>query len=334
MTAIPALRSRLRDERVRTWLSLAPALTVVAVLFGGAVVLAGLRSIGLLSPVAGDLATGPSLEAYRSLAGDPELQRAALLTLHVAATSTVLSVVLGVAAALTVHRLVRGRRLAITLLQLNLPIPHVIGAVAILALLGQSGLFARVGARTGLLDAPADFPALVFDPWAIGIIAQYVWKEVPFIAIVALAILAARGDRLDDAARTLGATGWQRLRHVTLPLLLPGVLSAAIIVFAFSFGTFEVPLLLGSSFPAVLPVLAYRRYTDLDLAARPEAMALSVLMTVIVVALVLLGAWLARRAVRADRADRAGRGDPGGRGGRGARTDQDGDRPDRTEVAP
>jgi putative spermidine/putrescine transport system permease protein len=289
------IRRTWRREGVRTWIALAPALTLVVLLFGGAVGLALLRSLGLL---AGDLAGGASPDAYRRLLVDPEFGRSLLLTLHVAVTSTVLAVVLGIGAALVLRRLVRSRRSVTTLFQLNLPIPHVIGAVAILALLGQSGLLSRVAARTGAIEGPADFPALVFDPYALGIITQYVWKEVPFIGIVALAILRATGDELEETARTLGASPWQRLRHVTLPLLLPGVLWASVIVFAFTFGTFEVPLLLGRSFPAVLPVLAHQRYTDIDLAARPEAMAISVVITVLVIGVVIAGSGLARRTLR------------------------------------
>jgi putative spermidine/putrescine transport system permease protein len=294
--AMPAsLRRTFHREGVRTWGALAPTLGLVVVLFGGAVGLAMLRSVGLLAT---GPAGGPSLDAYRLLLADPEFGRSLLLTFHVAVTSTVLAVVLGTGAAVLLRRVVRGRRLATTLFQLSLPVPHVIGAVAILSLLGQSGLLARVAARTGVIEGPASFPALVFDPYAIGIIAQYVWKEVPFIGIVALAILQSSGDDLEQAARTLGASPWQRLRHVTLPLLLPGVLSAAVIVFAFTFGTFEVPLLLGRSFPAVLPVLAHQRYTDVDLAARPEAMAISVVITVLVLAVVVGGSALARRTIR------------------------------------
>jgi putative spermidine/putrescine transport system permease protein len=54
-----------------------------------------------------------------------------------------------------------------------------------------------------------------------------------------------------------------------------------VIVVAFTLGTFEVPLLPGRSFPSVLPVPAHRRSTDGDLAARPEAMAVSVVITVL-----------------------------------------------------
>lgn len=296
VSRLPRHAQRLvRREPIGTWLALTPALFLIMSLFGGAVVLALARSFGFLG-VGGR--GSPSLAAYGRLVADPEFGRSLLLTSHVAVTSTTLAVILGIAAALVLRKLDRGRRLATTLFQLNLPMPHIIGAIAILSLLGQSGLLSRIAARAGAIDGPAAFPALVFDPYAIGVIAQYVWKEVPFIGIVALAILGGVGDGLDEAARTLGASRWQRLRHVTLPLLLPGVLSASVIVFAFTFGTFEVPLLLGRSFPAVLPVLAHQRYTDVDLAARPEAMAISVVITVIVVAVVVVGGVLSRHTIR------------------------------------
>ena len=302
MVALPAgagpFRRLWRRDQVRIWAALTPALLLVGVLFGGAVVLAVARSVGMLSSVAAPGGGGPSLDAYRSLVASPEFVRSVVLTLHVAVTSTTLAVGLGVGAALVLRRVLRGRRVLTTLFQVNLPVPHVIGAVAILSLVGQSGLLSRLATQTGIIDGPSGFPAVVFDPLAIGVILQYVWKEVPFVGIVALAILRTVGDDLDEAARTLGATAWQRVRHVTLPLVLPGVLSAAIIVFAFTFGTFEVPLLLGRSFPAVLPVLAHQRYTDPDLAARPEAMAISVVITLVALLVVVAGAMIARRTIR------------------------------------
>lgn len=291
------LRRVWRHERVRTVTALAPPLLLVGVLFATAFGFAVTSSLGLSPFVAGD---GPTLAAYQRLFTSAEFTRSLALTTYVAVVATASSVVLGIGAALVLDRARFGRRAVTTLFQLNLPIPHVIGAVAILLLLGQSGFVSRLAFQAGLIDGPAGFPALVFDPAAIGIIVQYVWREVPFIGIIALAILRSAGDDLDEAARTLGASGWQRLRHVTLPVLLPGLVPATVIVFAFTFGTFEVPLLLGPSFPAVLPVLAHRRYLDVDLAARDEAMAISVVITVIVVVLVVVGAWAARRLVRPD----------------------------------
>ena len=65
-----------------------------------------------------------------------------------------------------------------------------------------------------------------------------------------------------------------------LPLLAPAVAAASVLVFAFTFGSYEVPFLLGRPFPATLPVVAYQRFRDTDLTARPRAMAIAVVIAV------------------------------------------------------
>jgi putative spermidine/putrescine transport system permease protein len=59
-------------------------------------------------------------------------------------------------------------------------------------------------------------------------------------------------------------------------------LSGTIIVFAFSFGSYEVPYLLGEPYPSTVSVVAYQLYTDRDLANRPTAMALATITSVVI----------------------------------------------------
>ena len=268
----------LMSERLKIFLLLLPALLVLGGLFGGGLLVAVLRSINYL-PAFG--LTQPTLSAYISLLSDGDFYRSLLLSFHIAFTSTLISAVLAVAAALLLRRQVFGRALANFLFQLNLTVPHLVGAIGILYLFSQSGSFARLAAAGGMIERPADFPAMVFDPYAIGIILQYVWKEVPFIGVIVLASLQALGNDYEAAARSLGASRWQTFRHVLLPMLLPSLSGASAIVFAFTFGAFEIPALLGANYPAALPVLAYRNFTNVDLAARLEAMAMSVVIALL-----------------------------------------------------
>jgi putative spermidine/putrescine transport system permease protein len=164
-----------------------------------------------------------------------------------------------------------------------------------LFLLSQSGLLSRLGAQVGLLDGPSDFPIVVRDRLGVGIILSYVWKEVPFIGVIVLAVLRSLSRDYEDIARTLGANGWQRFIYVILPLIAPALLSTSIIVFAFTFGAYEVPGILGVRYPRTLPVLSLRFFTDADLNARAEAMALSMIITAIVMVLVAAYMWLTRR---------------------------------------
>jgi putative spermidine/putrescine transport system permease protein len=165
--------------------------------------------------------------------------------------------------------------------------------------LSQSGLLARVAALLGLIEDTSAFPVLVFDTWGVGIIAEYVWKETPFIGVILLSMLQSIGGEYEQLAQSLGAGRWQRFRYVLLPLLLPGILSSSVLVFAFVFGTFEIPFFLGVAFPQALPVLAYRSYADVDLNARPQAMAMAVLIAALISVLVLVYMRVSRRYVRA-----------------------------------
>ena len=280
------------SDRLRIFLLLAPALTVIVLLFGGGLVIGIMRSFNYM-PVIG--LTEPNLDAYRAVLTDRDFLQSFLLSFHISFTSTVLSAVIAIAAALMLRRTFVGRGTINFLFQVNLTVPHIVGAIGILYLFSQSGSFARLGHAVGMIDKPADFPALVFDPYAIGIILQYVWKEVPFIGVIVLAQMQALGTDYESVARSLGSSRWQAFRHVLLPLILPGVLSASVIVFAFTFGAFEIPALLGASHPQALPVLAYKSYTDVDLASRPQAMAMAVIIALLSGVMI----WIYLRATRA-----------------------------------
>jgi putative spermidine/putrescine transport system permease protein len=279
------------SDRPRPYLLLAPALAIILILFFGGLAVAVMRSFNYMPTIG---LTRPDLQAYAAVLTDPGFLQSFALTFHIAFTSTVIAAVIAVAAALLLRRIRVGRAVITVLFQLNLTVPHIVGAIGILYLFSQSGSFARLGHAVGLIERPADFPALVFDPYAIGIILHYVWKEVPFIGIIVLAQMQTLGTDYEVVARSLGASRWQAFRHVLLPLILPGVLAASAIVFAFIFGAYEVPLLLGASHPQALPVLAYKTYTDVDLAARPQAMA----MAVIIAALSAVMIWAYLRLAR------------------------------------
>ncbi|MGA8994905.1 MAG: ABC transporter permease subunit [Nocardioidaceae bacterium] len=273
----PALLRALA-ARCRPVLLLTPALAVVALTFGA----------GALSTLAQSLGHQPylpgsrlGLDAYRALWTDPAVRASLGITLRVAVVSTTVATVLGVATALLLRRVTRGRAALTSVLTANLAVPHLVGAVSMLLLLSDTGLVSRVGRAVGLWPDPRSFPALVGDSFGWGIIAEYVWKETPFLCLVALVALSRDVAALEDAARTLGATRWQRLWHVTLPVIAPTVLAGSVLVLAFAAGSYEVPLLLGRPFPATLPVVSYQHFRDTDLSQRPTAMAVAVVIAVL-----------------------------------------------------
>jgi putative spermidine/putrescine transport system permease protein len=229
-----------------------------------------LVSLGLTGPGAVE----PGLARIAAVLGEPAVWTGLAWSLWIAAASTAVAA----AGAVVIAALFRGTagrdRLARLFAVLPLPIPHLAAAVAGLLLLGQSGLLARLLAALGLLAGPAGMPALVYDRAGLGLILTLAWKEFSFLALVAFAVVATRGDRLEEVARTLGAAPLAVFRRVTWPLLWRGLMPAVVAVFVFVASTFEAMAVLAPSDPLALPLLTLERYTDADLARRGDAFVL------------------------------------------------------------
>ena len=290
------MRTRKLFERLRVPLMLFPSLAIITILFGGGILVGLGQSFGYF-PYIG--LNDFSLDYYKDILTDGGFFQSLWLTFRIAFLSTLLSSIIAVLFALVLRHKFKGSRFLTFLYQIPIPIPHLVIATGVVLLVSQSGLLSRSAVALGLTHTPRDFPALVFDRNGIAIQLTFLWKEVPFIGIVVLAVLKSIGPQYEEIAQTLGANRWQRFRFVLFPLILPGILSTSIIVFAFIFANYEIPLLLGVRHPTTLPVLAFRNYQDPDLALRPQAMAISVVLAIISIALLVIYKRLTKYAVNA-----------------------------------
>jgi putative spermidine/putrescine transport system permease protein len=227
---------------------------------------------------------------------DPDFFRSLLLTFYIAGTSTSIAAGISILTALLLASLVERSRVIHFMFQVPLTVPHLVIAVAVVFMLAPAGLFSRAAVALGWIQTSADFPLLINDTWGVGIILTYVWKEVPFITLMILAVLRQSGNALLDVGRTLKASPWQRFRYITLPTIFPAVGAASLIVFAYTFGAFEVPFLLGRTYPMTLPVWAYKNYSDIDLLARPEGIATGIVIALVVMLAVVLAQMLTKAA--------------------------------------
>ncbi len=285
-------RAAVWRARLTPYLLLLPGVAVILLFLIGGVGFAIAQSLGLFALLGESEVT---FRHYGDVLRDVEVRDALLVSLRISGASTAIALCVSLALTMLLRRRLRGDGVLRVLFQLPLPIPHLVGAVGIMFLVAQSGSVARVLNAVGLLHDRSDFPLLVGDRFGVGICLVYVWKEAPFITLLLLAALSGIGDQYEEAARTLGASAWQRFRHVLLPLLLPAMLSASLIVFAFTFGAFEVPYVMGRTYPKALPVWAYQRFSDVDLNQRPEALAVSVLIALLAATVIVAYASLSRR---------------------------------------
>ncbi len=265
-------------------LMLAPALAVIILLFMGGLLFGLMQSVNYM-PIIG--LRDFSLDAYRSIFSDRQFLGSLALTLGVSISATLLTVVFSIITALALRQTFIGKRMVNFLYQFPITIPHLVIAIGTMLLFSQSGVFSRFATSLGIISTQSQFPILVYDDLGIGIIFVYLWKQIPFVGLIVLSILQSSGNDFEELAHSLGANKWQSFRHVLLPLIIPGILPASIICFAFVFGSYEVPFLLGKPYPTVLSVLAYRLYEDTDLKSRPQAMAIAIFIAVFVSILVL-----------------------------------------------
>ncbi len=222
-----------------------------------------------------------TLDYYVKVIKSPTFLDSLKLTLQISLISSILSAVLGtiLTAALVYTGHTEGK--ALQIIKLAILIPHTIVALFSISILSQNGLLARLFYKLGLIDAQTDFPLLLYTKNNIGIILGYLWKEVPFVAYFSLSLMASINKTLGEAAENLGASRLKSFFYITLPLSMPAIGKAFLIILTFSFGAYDLPFLLGATVPKALPVQAHIEYIHPDLRHRPYAMAMNGLILLI-----------------------------------------------------
>ncbi|MBV9264586.1 MAG: ABC transporter permease [Acidobacteriaceae bacterium] len=124
------------------------------------------------------------------------------------------------------------------------------------------------------------------------VILAHVSFCLAYVVLVVIARLRTMDSSFEEAALDLGATEWQAFRHVTLPLLWPGIVAAALLCFTVSFDDYVVTSLVAGVNSETLPMMIYAMARR---GVSPEVNALSVLITVALGALILLAGRLERR---------------------------------------
>ncbi len=272
-------------ETTKRWLMLTPALSVIVLLFIGGFIFGLLQSFNLITNV-GEARF--SLDAYIAILTDDTFLASMGFTFWVSVASTFFSITVAIALSMGIRKFFPAKKATMFAYQFPLPIPYLVNGIMILFLFSQSGLLARFMALINIIETPSDFPQIIYSKNGLGIIIAFMWKFVPFIGVSVIGILQSSGTAYEDAAISLGANTWQRFFYVLLPVIMPAITTSAILVFAYAFSSYEIPFLLGAVFPKTLSIVAFEKFMNTDLTFRPQAMAMSTIITVIVLIIVLL----------------------------------------------
>jgi molybdate transport system permease protein len=246
-------------------------------------VIASLGAALFVLPLVGLLWKAPWADLGHALF-EPEAVAAMRLSLVCSLAATLICVVLGLPLAWVQARgSFPGRRLLRALTLLPVVLPPVVGGVALLSVFGRRGLIGQ------FLD-----PLGIRLPFTTaGVVLAETFVAMPFFVLSMEGVLSNLDRRLEDAARTLGATRWTVFRRITVPLVQPSVAAGAALAWARALGEFGATITFAGNFPGRTQTIPLAVYIELE--SRPEAgIALSlVLLAVSLTILIMLrGRWL------------------------------------------
>jgi spermidine/putrescine transport system permease protein len=217
---------------------------------------------------------GFTLKWYENLMANSALQAALWSSVKVGVGVAALSTFLGLLAARAMTRYrIPFRRSIYALIMLPLVIPYMVIGVSTLVIL-----------RRGL-DVDLSL-------WTVG--ASHVLITVPLAMLVLMARMEGFDRSLEEASRDLGDSAWRSFRRVTLPLVMPGIVSSLLLCFITSFDEYLLAFFLAGS-DATLPIFIF---SSLRFPSKiPDVLALGSLILMVSIVLVVFAEWLRRRGV-------------------------------------
>lgn len=199
---------------------------------------------------------GVTLAWYRGVFRDQALIDATINSLAIAAVATLVATAIGTLAGYALWK--RRSVLLTNSFYLSLLTPEIVAGVSLLAFF--EWVFRYLHVQLGMHT----------------VILAHISFSLPYVAIVILARLRTFDRALEEAALDLGATEWQVFRRITLPLLLPGIVAAALLCFTVSFDDYVITSLVAGVNSETLPMVIYAMARR---GVSPEVNALSVMVT-------------------------------------------------------
>ncbi len=183
-----------------------------------------------------------TLENYRTFLSSSVYRKAVVNTVAIATGAMLILILVGYPIAFYLARMLkRHDRLFIFLLIVPVEINFLIRIFAWKIALGRQGVINSLLMTLGVIDTPLSF--LLYSPAAVTIVLVHEW--LPYIVIPLYVALKDIPTDVIEAARDLGASRWAVFRHVYLPLSVPGLFAAFVLVYIPMLGEFAAPAIVG-----------------------------------------------------------------------------------------
>ncbi|MGB3366150.1 MAG: hypothetical protein WBA54_01555 [Acidaminobacteraceae bacterium] len=235
-----------------------------------------------------------SLASYKSIVASDDFWMGLKLSLKIAGVSTVISGVMAIILIFVLYYILScfGLKYMSTIkkvIQIPMLIPYIIAGLFIMILFQRSGIISSLMYKIGFIETISDFPVLINDEFAWGIILTYVWKTTPFIILMVFPKILKVEETWIEVGMMLGVNRLYFFRKVVFQLIKFEWITTCFIVFAFTFSEFEIPYMLGVTYPKTLSVLSYNLFINGDLSERPIALGINLIVAIITLAIGLIG---------------------------------------------
>src|SRR3954451_12531849 len=276
-------RSRGLPERRLAAFMVAPSFVLIAVVAVWPIIYAiwlSLHQYSLIHAGLSRWASPAGLGNYKDALGDPDFWSAVRVTFIFTIASVFLETVIGLAMAMAMHAAFKGQGL----LRTTVLVPWAVLTV-VTAIMWRTILDPNLGFVNSLLGTNTVW--LGNSPQAlIAMILADTWKTAPFMALLLLAGLQVIPSDIYEAAKVDGATGFQRFRRITLPLLTPALLVALIFRTLDALRAFDLPKVLtnGANDTTTLSLLSQRTFQENRLYGPGSAIAILTFILVMIVA--------------------------------------------------
>ncbi|GLI55130.1 ABC transporter permease [Propionigenium maris DSM 9537] len=269
-------------EKIKKYLYIAPTLLFIGGFFLYGFFQGFLQSFGLYRIVGESSFT---LEYYMETVRSRSFWDSLLFTSKMAVVSSTVSLIISVIIIYIIYlnmerKFVQEERFQ-KIVESPLLVPYLIASYLILILFMQSGSISKLLVALGVIEGYSSFPILTNDRGGVGIMIAYIWKTTPFIVMMAIPVLKRVKSKWDSLAHIFNVGRTRFFMEVALPLMGPSLLMSFFIVLAYIFTAFEVPYILGVTYPKALAVGAYEIYSRGSLADRPSLMVINMIISFI-----------------------------------------------------
>lgn len=238
-----------------------------------------------------------TLNNYRTILNRSQFSDAFINTIGITVIGVTIEMVLGLGIALMLARSFSGRGIFRTVVLIPMGVPTIVAGAAMLYFVGFNGYLNEFLLDLGFIDVPIYWQESGLRGMFVIALAD-IWKALPLVVLILLAGIEGIPGDVYEAAGLDGASGWQKLVHHTLPLLMPSITMALILRAIDAFRIFDIAIVVAGQ---SVPVMSSFVYFDYRAGNENTASAAAVILLLMIVVFVIAYFFFVARRSEVDR---------------------------------